>query len=138
MNDQDLKSYYTYYLNRKCLFCHKPIADQEHGSLFYCRRKILPDGTVGCCKDDFHIAKRKKVNPPYISIAKHHKTMDERIEYLFILKGERVTLEDINRYGIDLKRPVEIKRNAEGKITYFFVGYSITELNINLYKITKK
>lgn len=137
MNDQDLKSYYTYYLNRKCLFCHKPIADQEHASLKYCRWKILPNGTVGCCKDDFYIAKRKIVNPPYNSIAQHHKLMHERIEELLKVKGDTVTLEDINRYGIILQKAVEIRNNGNGSTVLFFVEYSIIKISNNQFNIKR-
>lgn len=138
MYNPELKSFYTFNLNRNCLYCQKPIADQEHASLKFCRKKRLPDGTVGCCKDDFHTAKRKSLNPPYNSIVKHHKIMTKRIEYLIKAKSEKVTLEDLNRYGIDLMKPVQIIANNDGKTTYYFVGYSITEQGNDHYKISKK
>ena len=137
MNNPELNSFYTFHMNRKCLHCQNPIPDQEHASLKFCRKKRLPDGTVGCCKDDFHAAKRSKINPPYNSIAKYHKIMNDRIENLYKTKGERVTIEDLNRFGINLKRPVELNRSPEGKNAFLFVGFLITEININLYKISK-
>jgi len=137
MNDQELKSFYTFHLNRKCLFCQKSIADQEHATLKYCRRKILPDGTVGCCKDDFHTAKNKRANLGFNSIVKHHKIMTKSIESLLKVKGEKVTIEDLNRAGINLMKPVQIMANNVGITTYCFVGYSIIELSNNIYNISK-
>jgi hypothetical protein len=137
MEEQSLNSYYSFHLNRSCLFCCKPIADQAHAAIKFCRRKVLPDGSVGSCKDDFHAAKRKKINPPFNKIAKHHKLMHQKITLLFRLKGETVTLEDVNRFGITLHKPVSLTNNSDGSTTLFFVEYSITKLSINQYKIKK-
>jgi hypothetical protein len=137
MKNQDLGSFYTYYKNRKCLFCGNPIADQIHGLRKHCPRIILPDGTVGSCKDDKHIARRKTQDLPYNRLARHHKLMNERIADLMKTTGETVTLEDINRFGIILHRPVEIRKNKDGKYSYCFVEYTINESFNNQFKIKK-
>lgn len=128
---------YTYKDNRKCQNCHAPISDQTHALRKSCPRKKLADGTVISCKDDFHSAKNKKENKSYRKLIAHHKSMDKRIAYLLLHKGDAVNLEDINRQGIILNRPIEILNNETGGFTYKYMQHSIIQISNNQYKIKK-
>src|ERR1700740_771319 len=128
---------YTYKDNRKCQHCNNPISDQTHALRKSCPRKKLPDGTISSCKDDFHSAKNKKDNKAYRKLIAHHKAMDERIAFLLRHKGDAVNLEDINKHGIILNRPIEFSKNETGQFIYSFMQHSITQLNNNQYKIKK-
>ena len=127
----------TYKDNRKCQNCSTPISDQTHALRKSCPRKRMPDGSVLSCKDDFHSAKNKKENRSYRKLIAHHKSMDKKIYYLLRNIGETVILEDINRYGIILKRPIELSKNENGGFIYTYMQYSIIQLNNKQYKITK-
>ena len=127
----------TYKNNRKCQNCSTPISDQTHALRKSCPRKRMSDGSVLSCKDDFHSAKNKKENRSYRKLIAHHKSMDKKIYYLLRNIGETVILEDINRYGIILKRPIELSKNENGGFIYTYMQYSIIQLNNKQYKITK-
>src|SRR5215216_3113396 len=99
--------YYTFSHKRKCLLCETPIADQAHASTKFCPRVEMSDGTIKSCKDDYHSPLRKEKYEPYKRIADFHKETNGKIESLFLAKGELVTIEQINQYGINLHRPVE-------------------------------
>jgi len=63
--------------------------------------------------------------------------MHERIEELLKVKGDTVTLEDINRYGIILQKAVEIRNNGNGSTVLFFVEYSIIKISNNQFNIKR-
>ncbi len=128
---------YTYKDNRKCQHCVTPIADQTHALLKFCERKKMTDGSVLSCKDDFHTAKNKKENRSYRKLIAHHKSMDKRIHCLLRNVGPTVILEDINKYGIMLKRPIELSKSENGWVRYSYMHYTIIQLNDKHYKITK-
>lgn len=133
---EEMLPYYTYKQGRKCLRCKKLIPDQLHGLRKYCENKRLPDGTVESCKDDYHSPIRKKKNEPFQKMAAHHKAMYERIDRLFRTKGETVTEEWLNTWGIVLQRPFEFKV-ADGRFIFYFHQYSIKELGNKQFKISK-
>lgn len=56
--------------------------------------------------------KRKAINLPFNKINQHHKLMQQQIGVLYKLKGENVILEDINRFGIILQKPFEMKKKS--------------------------
>ena len=131
-----MSSYYTYKEGRKCLKCKKPIPDQAHGLRKYCKTKRLPDGSVESCKDDYHSPIRKLKNEPFSKMATHHKKMYQRINQLYRSKGETVTEEWLNIWGIILKRPFEFKVE-NGKYIFYFHQYLIKELGNKQFKISK-
>ena len=125
----------TYYNKRKCQNCNSPISDQTHALRKSCPRIKLEDGTVLSCKDDFHSKRNRKDNQAYRNLIKHHKMMDKKITSLLRNKGENVTLEDINRYGIILNVPLQISKNEHGEFTYMFMHHSIILIKQNEFKI---
>jgi hypothetical protein len=134
MKNQNGMPNYTYRLNRRCLYCDEPIADQVHKLRKHCFREVLSDGSVSCCKDDRHTEINSKINPPYNAIIKHHKEMHFAIAQLLLEKGPLVDLTDLNNYGIILNRPVEI-RKIHGIYVYFYVGFKIKQIVSNTFKI---
>jgi hypothetical protein len=129
---------HTYNDKRKCLQCLKSIPDQEHALRKFCKRiKLQEDGSVMSCKDDFHSAMRKKENQPFMNFASHHKRMRDSIKDLIKEKGNTVSIESINRAGINLMRPARIDILKDGCNKFYFVEYLITQTNDFQFKITK-
>jgi hypothetical protein len=133
---EEMQSFYTFKEGRKCLKCKSPIPDQVHKARKYCVTKRLPDGTVASCKDDYHSPIRKQRNEPFQKIALHHKVMHERIDQLLKAKGNIVTKEWLNTWGVILHRPFEF-RIEDGKFNFYYHQFLIIEVSNNQYKISK-
>jgi hypothetical protein len=124
----------TYKSNRKCLQCGAAIADQEHGLQKFCAKQTLVDGSIKNCKDDYWSQLRKEEMTPYLKIAYFNRDQTERTALLYNTKGEKVLVEDLNQYGINLNRPVEFKLE-KNKYTFYFHQYAIEQLPDNYFKI---
>jgi hypothetical protein len=126
------------YLNkRKCLHCGTPIADQEHGSTKFCEREVMPDGTIKSCHDDYHSERRKKINAPFMQLAYHQKQNHLKIGRLLEEKGEKVSLEQIDAYQIDLSKPIQIGVDGNRQFIFYFHQFAIQQLPNNKFKISK-
>ena len=119
------------------MHCDSPIADQAHASTKFCPRFVLPDGSIQSCKDDYHSPKRKDANLPYKRIADYHKDAHRRINSLVKAKGDTVSIEQINQYGIRLNRPIEFVVDAKQVTTCYFVEYAFAQLPNKQFKISK-
>lgn len=125
----------TYYDKRKCLNCNAPISDQTHALSKFCPRIELEDGTVISCKDDFHSKKNKKENLAYRKLIAHHKLMTKTIDELIAIKGDMVTIDDINQAGINLNMPIHFDVTENDQNMYGFTYHTITKTKENQYKI---
>lgn len=134
MKRKDIYQYYTYELNRRCLYCGSPISDQTHKLRKFCPREVLPDHSIKNCKDDWHTNRKSKFDRPYRNLVQYHKKINRSILQLRKAKGDIVNAWDLNEYAIDLKEAIE-KSNVEGIITFYFLKYKITALNTNRFKI---
>src|SRR5690242_9824073 len=103
----------TYDLKRRCPNCGEPIADQVHAARKFCPRIVLEDGTIHNCKDDYHSKKNKPLNAPFKFMNKWQKFYHSMIRDLVEKEGDVVTLELINRFGINLHRPFEFRVTKE-------------------------
>lgn len=131
------EEYYTYDNNRECLNCSAPIADQEHAATKFCERQVMPDGSIKSCKDDYHSAKNKEKNAPFLKLYNYHKKALEQIEKLQSHKGDTVTTEQLNQYGIRLDMPVKYDLNPAGKSTFYFIDYCFTRITQFTFKISR-
>lgn len=129
--------HYSYANKRKCLLCETPIADQAHASTKFCPRFVLPDGTIKSCKDDYHSPLRKEKYEPYKRIADFQRETHKKIEALSMAKGEIVTIEQIDQYGINLHRPVQFEVDSMQKTTFYFIEYELKQLPNKQFKISK-
>lgn len=127
----------TFLKNRKCLYCKKPIADQQHATLKFCEHTLEPDSGIKNCKHAYHAALRKIKDDPYLKLEKHHKTTTKSIGVLLIKKGSNVSGDDLDQYGIQLNKPVEFNIPPSQKGCYSFIGFDITHIDDNKFKITK-
>ncbi len=125
----------TYILDRKCVNCNTPIADQIHANRKFCPRIILPDGTKVNCKDRHNSRRTKPINAPFKCMAKWQKYFYYKIKAMVEKEGPKVTLEIINRYGINLFRPFQFKV-TNSKFTFYYHQYAIEQIDNNTYKIT--
>jgi hypothetical protein len=128
----------TYYKGRQCQHCGKEISDQTHKAQIFCKREVLPDGSIKNCKDDHHVILRNLRNLPYKKIVNHYKEMDEQIEKLFDNYDEKISSELINRYGIKLHRPVEFEVDKKSNFyTFYFTRYAFKQISDTDFKIFK-
>ncbi|SRR5258706_8724942 len=127
---------YTYELNRKCKNCGEPIADQAHAARKFCPRIVLEDGSIQSCKDDYNSRVNKPLNLPYTYFAKCHKRYYDGIKEMLDNEGDNVTLEIINRYGINLYRPFEFKIK-QGRFIFYYHALGMEQLADKKYKIFK-
>ncbi|RYZ62765.1 MAG: hypothetical protein EOO14_01305 [Chitinophagaceae bacterium] len=125
----------TYDRGRKCKFCQTPIADQAHGLQEYCEREVLEDGSVKSCKDDHNALLRKQSDEPYLRQMNFQKKMTAAISALYRAMGERVTLEQLNQYGIQLQRALDIQI-PKGLPLFYFTHFKIEQLTPSTFKIT--
>ena len=126
---------YTYNKGRKCKQCGVPIADQAHATREYCPKKVFSDGSKKNCKDAFNSALRKKDEAVYRKLINHQRLMHRKIQTLFKTKGEKVSLEDINRYGINLFMPIQFEILKSKFYLFYFNEYAIEQLGNNQFKI---
>lgn len=126
----------TFKLNRKCLYCSNPIADQEHAKRKFCPRIVLPNGIKVNCKDRYNSKRTKPINEPFKNMAKWQKYFHIRIKAMVEKEGTKVTLEMINRYSIKLNRPFEFDF-SNSKFIFYYHKYAIEQIDNNTYKITK-
>lgn len=130
------RPFYTFKKGRKCLFCGDSIPDQSHKSRKFCPRRVLEDGSVEDHKDDFHAARRKEEDAPFIRIGMHQKLMNRRIDMLYKKIGEKVSVQQLQEYEINLYRPIEFSPN-NGSFIFYFFRYAIEQLNPTQAKIYK-
>lgn len=126
---------FTYLTGRKCLHCGAPIPDQKHLALKFCDYKELGKTSKESCKNKYWSKKKTKDLKAYRSLIKFHKSMNRRLTHLVLNKGETITANDINEYGIDLSSPVRLCFDQNKKKSFYYIGYIIIEITNNQYKI---
>ncbi|HQX96526.1 MAG TPA: hypothetical protein PLT02_06455 [Chitinophagaceae bacterium] len=70
-------------------------------------------------------------------MVKWQKFYHHRIKQLLEKEGESVTLEQINRYGINLFRPFQFEITKEGLYVFYYHQFKIQHLSDKKYKIIK-
>lgn len=126
---------YTYLQSRKCIHCGEPIPDQKHLSLKFCDYKEQGKPSKDSCKNKYWSQKKNKDLKEYRLLVRFHKSMNSRLNLLFAHKGQLVSAEDLNRYGIDLRSPVRLNFDTNKKKHFYYIGYLIIELSNTEYKI---
>ena len=113
----------TFNKGRKCKCCGAAIADQQHALIEFCPDSEFVNGSIKSCKDAFHAKKRKEEMAPFLALAYYHRDISQRLS---LLAGEgegAVSLEELNRAGVDLSRAVKLEK-AKGWALYLFL-YSL-------------
>lgn len=118
--------YPTYELDRECLFCHRPIPDQEHALRVHCPKTTNPDGTIRDCKSDRHSKDKFPEREKHRHIIKEKKSVSERIEAMVARKGYTVTTNDLDAYDINLTDSNLFGINESGISIGYFLDYKIT------------
>jgi hypothetical protein len=126
---------YTYLDKRICPNCNNPIPDQFHGLQKFCPREVREDNTVKNCKDDYWSKKNREKMAPFNNAAIFQRDQFEAVEALYKSKGKSVTLEDINRFGINLFRPMEFRTTVSKQFEFYFYQYAIKQLSNNQFEI---
>jgi hypothetical protein len=116
----------TFNDGRFCKHCGTPIADQEHKATEFCPREVLDNGTVKCCKDDYHAALRKVREEQYRKLTALQKQLFNAIEDLAAACGATVTVEQLNRYGVQLDKAVSLSKK-EGLWIFFFPHHQLQQ-----------
>lgn len=132
------ESYPTYKIGRLCKYCEKPIADHEHATRIFCKRAVLPDGSIKNCKDDFWAENRKEKNDEFSRMMDYHKEIFEKLWFAYYLGQKQMTADELFKLGIHLSRRLDAKINADGSHSHFFVGHElIVKTNSNIITIKK-
>ena len=116
---------YTYYDERSCEFCNKPIPDQEHATRKFCPKSYDNFGKVKDCKTAFHRLKDQPEREVQSSIINYHKTVAERIDMMVKKKGSLVNTEDLNAYEIQLCSPISYQLKSNGEFISEFLQHTI-------------
>lgn len=120
---------------RKCKYCCAPIADQQHALIEFCPDSSFVSGSIKSCKDAFHAKKRKEEMAPFLALAYYHRDISNVLSQLFKVDRGVVSLEVLNREGIDLSRAVKLDKGKNGLFTFFFIHYALEQLSVSHYKI---
>lgn len=122
-------------IKRKCLHCGKPFSIHAHMLQKYCRRVMLPDGTVFCCKDDFHNKKRrpdyhsvKNLNKKLIAIDKILKKIYDEGKLELPMSELPITPEDYT-YARILVNP------ETGNTCFVFLSYTLEKIGDDKFKL---
>jgi len=127
---------YTYLEKRKCVHCGKPLPDQYSLGRTHCKPILLANGKWSSCKDKKWSAIRKVDEVEFRNIKNFQKNMYQRIESLYRQVGEIVSVQQIDKFGINLMRCVELAVSKDGQNwEYRFVTYGFQKININTFKI---
>lgn len=114
----------TFFANRVCEFCGKPIPDQAHSSRKHCEYLKI-DGVIKDCKTakarQNDLAERIYFQSRITEI----KNMDKKIEAMIENKGDTITLEDIEAYDIHLDKASELRIEESGEFVCKYYQYSI-------------
>lgn len=124
----------TFNLNRKCLYCQTAIADQVHGLRNFCEPFYREDGSIQNCKDLHHSALLKAEMEPFRQLAYMHRDISKKIEDLLAKKGNLVSVEDINQFGIPLECQLRLERNSSFSI-FYFKFYAFQQISKTQFKI---
>lgn len=134
---QQASNYLSYNNGRKCLKCEKPISDHAHANIKFCEKHTLPDGSIKSCKDDYHAEKNRLSNLPYQELCNFQKRTTTNIALLEKQKGNTVTDEDLDQYGIYLNRTVKTELSENQQNVFLFIDFSFSQLNDTQFKITR-
>lgn len=126
---------YTYLQGRKCLHCGEPIPDQKHLALKFCDYQEQGKTSKDSCKNKYWSRRKTKDLKAYRSLVRFHKSMSKRIHDLLMANGEIVTIEDLNRYGINLYCPIKTELFQDKSRKFYFIGYLIEKSADNSFKI---
>ena len=127
--------FYTYDEGRRCKHCSSPLADQVHKNRHFCENKILEDGSVKSCHDDYHIQQRKQNEKPFREEAAFQKKMALALAALLSAFGPEVSLSQLNLYGIQLPNALEIKPKGDKLFIFRFTGFLIEQLTFSTFKL---
>ena len=125
MNSRKITHSPSYENGRRCLYCSKPIADQEHAARVFCEKYYDEMGKVHDCKTIYH---RKHEKPDKLiqnSIGNSHRVISNKISSMICNRGLTVSTEDLNAYGIELTKAISFEIMSDGTLTTIFLGYRI-------------
>jgi hypothetical protein len=116
---------YTYLEQRKCLSCGASIADQMHKTQKYCAREVYVDGSIKSCKDQFWSERKKQVKSEFVGMELYHKSCFETLHEVYNLSLPIVSIEDLEKMGIDLSR-CAIRRKINDEHRFYYFGFYIS------------
>ncbi|RYY77928.1 MAG: hypothetical protein EOO69_12800 [Moraxellaceae bacterium] len=125
----------TFYYNRRCQLCGIAIPDQAHGLRKFCEPIEMEDGSIRDCKSDFHAQERSEEMEPYNEKILAIRNADRALAELKALKGPIVTIDDIDRAGLQLEGYATLTRNDKANLEFRFLHYSLTYFSNKTFKI---
>lgn len=125
--------YYTYSENRQCFYCGTPIPDQAHKGRLYCERKVLEDGSIENCKDDYWSAIRSEQNAEEKKPLSYHQKISNEISRLLQLNLPEYELEMLDSVGVKLHASLITEPIDKQNVAFYYIDYCIV-VNFNNYK----
>ncbi|WP_121356173.1 hypothetical protein [Flavisolibacter nicotianae] len=121
-----MNSELTYYDDRHCENCDKPIPDQEHKLRNHCRTYVDDNGNVVSCKDDKNADRRRITEEQYRKYVALHKQQFQAIEKLLNTFEHTVTIDQLNHAGVQLDKNVTYTEE-NGLLTFFFLHHRLDQ-----------
>jgi hypothetical protein len=112
----DNSTSFTYFNNRKCVYCEKPIEDQARPNKIHCSPRTDENGVKHDCKRRKHSFNHGHEDEILQAHNAKAKDLNKKIMKLLTDQGNLVTTHELNAYGIILN---------DG-ITFTFDGHTLT------------
>lgn len=72
---------------------------------------------------------------PFLALAYYHRDISKRLSQLLIEGDGTVSLELLNRAGVDLSRAVKLQKGKDGLFTFYFIHYALKQQSYSQYII---
>ncbi|MBU3714784.1 MAG: hypothetical protein FGM46_07525 [Ferruginibacter sp.] len=109
IHEPGINPIFTYIQNRKCEHCDAPIEDQARASKRHCASWVDEFGIKHDCKRQKHADKHSREDEFLQALNAGVKDNNKKIDKMVAEKGNVVTTEVINAYGIELTKCVDFE-----------------------------
>ncbi len=124
--------------HRECLFCLEPIPPHSHPLQKFCTRIVRPDGSVKCCKDDYHNDKRRPDYHRTKDLVKRFSKSYQILDNFFIQGKRKLSLEMLQNAGLELNYFVRMKNADTGNWCLVCLTYVLESTGDNYVILTNK
>jgi len=125
----------TYFLNRKCEYCGKPIEDQATATRKHCLPWIDEFGVKHSCKRLKHTVKHEREDQILLEYNGRAKSHNKMIAKMLTDHGDVVTSQIIDSYGITLTDAISIEVDIHQWIFHFIDFTIISNPNTHTHQI---
>jgi hypothetical protein len=128
---------YTYHNGRSCENCDKAIEDQARASKKHCSAWVDEFGIKHDCKRQKHAEKHSREDEFLQALNASVKDANQKICKMVADKGDIVTTEVLNAYGIELSKCIDFSFDGHQCTSQFLNYYIHSNPNTHTHKIVK-